>query len=514
MTNTKTIVRNTGWNSIENVINAVVTLFTSIAINRYLGPDRNSYLIFVSQIVAMVSGVGGFGIPATTCKYMAEFIGMGDKGTARYIYWRTLAIQTALATLATGSLLLWVVKSATGDYKLACSLIVLSVWPAMVNSISSQANNAAENFQANVPASVLSTLTYFTGIFVTVALHWGVVGVGASLLCMRSVDFLVRLFPTVKRVLAWETTHLHPQGLFRRMAPFAWQNLVSTAVAMVVWGRSEVLLLEYLNADKNQVSYYSVAFTMAEQLLLVAIIFGSAAGATIYAQFGRDKTKLPVLASSAFRYIAMMSIPLHFIAASLAATALLVIYGHKFAGAVLVVSLAPLLCMFKAFLMPAQKLLESMERQRYVIGATTIAGVIDIGVAWYLIPVHGAVGACLGNGAAQLTAVGLMWIACIHLFKVKLPWKLVAKVVFISAVASLCAHSIVKILPPLSAILCGGSAALAVLFSLFYWMRVLEPEDGKRFGVLAGMLPGPFVKPAKALLLVLVRPENGVLLVK
>ena len=52
------------------------------------------------------------------------------------------------------------------------------------------------------------------------------------------------------------------------MVPFAWQNLLSTAVAMVVWGRSEVLLLEYFNADKVVSS--TGHFTMAEQLLLVA----------------------------------------------------------------------------------------------------------------------------------------------------------------------------------------------------------------------------------------------------
>jgi O-antigen/teichoic acid export membrane protein len=490
-TNTKTIARNSGWFSIENINNSVIVLVSSILVNRYLGPDRNSYIIFVSQIAAMVSGLGGFGIPATTKKYMAEFIGMGDRGTARYIYWRTLAIQVVLATLASGSLLFWVLRSATGDYKLASALIVLSIWPAMVNSISSQANQAAEDFFSNVPASILSNFTYISLIFATVLMNWGVVGVGKALLAMRIVDFLVRFFPTVKRVLAWNVTHSHPTGLARRMAPFALQNLISTAVAMVVWGRSEVLLLEYFNADKSQVSYYSVAFTMAEQLLLVATIFGSAAGATIFAQYGRDKSKLPELAASTFRYIALMSIPLHFIAASLAAPALLVVYGNKFAGAMMVGALAPLLCLFKAFLMPAQNLLESMERQSFVIGATAFAGAIDICVAWYFIPMHGAVGACIGNGAGQLAAVGIMWAICIRLFRVKLPWMLVAKLVFISALASMTAHFIAMRMAPIWAILCGGSAALAVLFALVYLLRVLEPEDNNRFTLLAGMLPRP-----------------------
>ncbi|MGA2276904.1 MAG: oligosaccharide flippase family protein, partial [Terracidiphilus sp.] len=303
MTNTKTIARNAGWFGIENIINAIVGLVSSIAINRYLGPDKNGYLIYISQIAAMVSGLGGLGIPATTRKYMAEFIGSGDRGTARYIYWRTLLLQTILATLATGGFLLWVLRDASANYKLAAALLVLSMWPAMINSISAQANVATEDFSKNLPASILSAFTYLIAIAATVVLHWGVTGVGAALICMRSVDFLVRLFPTVRRVHAWETTHAHPLDLRRRMMGFAAQSVASMAAAMIVWGRSEVLLLKNLYPDIRQVSYYSVAFTMAEQLLLVATIFGAAAGATIFAQYGRDQSKLPDITASTLRYI-------------------------------------------------------------------------------------------------------------------------------------------------------------------------------------------------------------------
>ena len=510
MTNTKTIARNTGWFSIENIINAVVLFTTSIAINRYLGPEKNAYLIYVSYIASLVSGLGSMGIPATTRKYMAEFIGMGDRGTARYIYLRTLLLQLGLATVATCGFLFWVIRSAAGEYKLASVLIVLSIWPAMINFISAQANAASEDLAKNLPGSIASALTYFAAIAATVVFQWGVIGIGASLLLMRSVDFLVRFFPTMKRVLAWEATHAHPQGLRQRMTPFALQAVGSMLVAQIVWGRSEIILLKMLCADVKQVSFYSVAFTMAEQLLLVATIFGTAAGATIFAQYGRDKSKLPELAASTFRYLALMSIPLHFIAASLAYPALLLFYGHKFEGAMAVVTLAPLLCMFKAFLGPAQNMLESFEQQRYVIAATAIAGVINISVAWYLIPAHGAVGACIGNGAAQLVAVGFMWIVATRLYKVKLPWLQVARIVFCSALASLTAHFIaVQFALPLWGILCGGIASLVVLFGLFYLFRVLEPEDYGRFKLLAGMLPKPVAGPADKILSLLVRPHSG-----
>jgi O-antigen/teichoic acid export membrane protein len=165
--------------------------------------------------------------------------------------------------------------------------------------------------------------------------------------------------------------------------------------------------------------------------------------------------------------------------------------------------------MFKAFLAPAQNLLESLERQRYVIAATILAGVIDISVAWYLIPAHGAVGACIGNGVAQLVAVGLMWMVATRLYKVKLPWLQVAKIAFCSALASLTAHYIAMRMAPLWGILCGGSASLFVLFGLFYLMRVLEPEDHGRFKLLAGMLPKPLAGPVDNLLSLLTRPESG-----
>jgi O-antigen/teichoic acid export membrane protein len=227
---------------------------------------------------------------------------------------------------------------------------------------------------------------------------------------------------------------------------------------------------------------------------------------TIFAQYGRDKSRLSAIAASTFRYLALTSIPLHVISAALAAPALLFLFGSQYKGAVTVATLAPLLCMPKAFIGPVQSLLQSAERQSYVILATVLAGIVDIGVAWTLIPAHGAVGACIGSGAAQVTAVGMMWAIGSHLYKVKLPWMQVAKIAFISVLASLTAHVIAVRLAPLWAILLGGSASLIVLFGLFYLMRVLEPEDQDRFKILTGALPKPIAGPMDTFLSLLVRP--------
>jgi O-antigen/teichoic acid export membrane protein len=184
----------------------------------------------------------------------------------------------------------------------------------------------------------------------------------------------------------------------------------------------------------------------------------------------------------------------------------MILYGKAYSGAAMVVTLAPLVCLPKAFLNPGQSLLQSNERQSFLITSTIVAGLIDFGVAWCLIPYLGAVGAAIGSGAAQLTAVGLMWGFGIYLYKVKLPWVLITKVAFISLLASLTAHYIALSLHPVLGVLLGGSASLIVLFGLFYAMRVLEPEDGVRLNTLTGILPKRVSKPANRLLMWLVRP--------
>lgn len=507
MSNTKTIARNTGWYGLENIISSVVTLFTSIAIARTLGPSKMGYIIYVAWISSVVSSLGGIGIPSTTQKYMAEYIGKGDRGTARYIYFRTLYLQIGMATVATAGLLFWVLGDANAGYKVASVLVVLSIWPSMVNFISAQANVATEELSKNLPASVISILFFFVAIFATLIFKWGVIGVGASILLTRLIDFLVRFFPTIKRILAWDKAHVDPVGLRERMISFSWQSVATMIVAMIVWDRSEFFLLKHLCTDIRQVAYYSVAFSMGERLLITSAVFGSASGATIFAQYGRDKSRLPEITASTFRYLALTSIPVHVIAAALAVPALLLLYGNQYRDAAMVVTLAPLLCMPKAFIGPVQSLLQSAERQSYIIFATILAGIVDIGVAWYLIPAHGAVGACIGSGAAQVTAVGTMWAIGIRLYAVKLPWIQVAKIALASIVASITAHYIAVQLAPVWAILCGGSASLIVLFGLFYLMRVLEQEDRARFSILTGMLPKPLARPADRIVSLLIRPN-------
>ena len=494
--NTKTIARNTAWYGLENVIGFVTSLITSIAIARTLGPSKMGYIIYVTWITGIASSLGSIGIPSTTRKYMAEFLGGGDRATARFIFFRTLTIQAVLATVATLIVTLWVLHDAPAEYRVAALLLVLSVWPAMVNYIPAQANVAAETLSANLPGSVASTVVYFVMTILAILLNWGVTGIAAAMLGMRLADFLVRIFPTLRRILAWESDNVHmPSDLRPRMMRFAFQSVMGMLLTLVVWDRSELFLLKHLTPDIRQLAFYSVAFNLAERLLIFPTVFGSATSASIFAQYGRDRSKLSAMTASSVRYLALISIPLHVIAVALAGPALLTLYGSKYSGAVVVATAAPLLCLPKAFLGPIQSLFESIDRQKFFLFATVIASFVDIGVAWYLIPSLGALGACIGSGTAQVTAVGLMWAIGISRHHIRLPWRFFAKVTLISIVAALAAYAVSVRLLPVWGLIGGSSVAIVTFFLLAYIFKILEPEDSSRFKVISAACPRALAGP-------------------
>ena len=493
--NSRTIVRNTVWYGLENLISFVATLVTSIVIARTLGPSRMGYIIYVMWIANMVQSFGSIGIPATTRKYMAEYLGAKDFATARFIYRRTMLLQMGVATLTTLPAIGWILWSAPAEFRTAALLLVVGIWPSMVNLVSAQANVATEELSANVPGSVAATATFFVMTLLAVILHWGVTGVASAMLGMRVADFAVRVVPTFRKIHAWPKDGAISDALRGRMLSFAVQSVTGMVLTLIVWDRSEVFLLKHLSADIRQVAFYSVAFSMAERLLVFPTVFASATGASVFAQYGRDRSRLPFMTAAAARYLGLTSIPLHVMATSLAGAALLTMYGRQYRDAMLVAMIAPVLCLPKAFLGPIQTLFETVERQTYFIWVTVFASVLDVSVAWWLIPRLGAAGAAIGSGTAQIMAVSALWAIGIRRYGIRLPWGFLAKVTAISVAAAAVAYPVVTHVPAWLGLVMGSAVAAGVFLGLAWLLRVFEPEDLGRFKVLVDLCPAALAAP-------------------
>jgi len=432
MTNSRTIAKNSFWFGVETITGLIVTAFTSIAIARSIGPEKLGYFLYVWWIAGVAGTVGSLGIPAVTRKYMSEYFGRGQMGIARTVFYKTLRLQTYIAALITVSSLALVWFFGDPHYRFISLFMIGSIFPFMVNSIPAGANTALENLRANVPASLVSTGIFVAAVFASLHFGWSLHGIAIGLFAMRTVELVVRIVPAIKRLNIYQAEPLE-LDLSKRMFLFSGQSLVLLVLGLIVWDRSEMIFLKNFCTDIRQVAFYSVAFNITERLLIFSQVFGTATGATVMAQYGRDSRRTGDLIGTSVRYLALISFPIHLGLAAIAGPVMWIVYGHKYMGAVPALTVAACLGIPKAFLLPIQALLSSWDRQDLIIRWGLIAGLLNIALDLALIPRHGALGAAFANGITQTFSVVALWLVAMRLLKFRVPILPLVKIGLIAA---------------------------------------------------------------------------------
>jgi O-antigen/teichoic acid export membrane protein len=477
--NSRTIAKNSFWYGVETFTSLFVTFFTSIAIARSIGPEKLGYFLYMWWIAGVAGAVGGLGIPAATRKYMSEYFGRDQMGIARTVFYRTLRLQTYFAALITITSLALVWFLGDPHYRLVSLFMIGSIFPFMVNSIAAGANTALEDLRANVPASLVSTGIFVAAVFLSIYFGWNLVGISIGLFVMRAAELPVRLVPIIRRLNQHSPEPLD-RVLSKRMFLFSGQSLILLVLGLIVWDRSEMVILKNFCSDIRQVAFYSVAFNITERLLVFSQVFGVATEATVMVQYGRDSSRAGDLIGTSMRYLALISFPIHFGLAAIAGPVMWIVYGQKYAAAVPALIVAACLGIPKAFLLPAQALLSSWERQDLIIRWGVASGALNLVLDFALIPHHGAIGAALANGAAQTFSVIALWVAALRLLKVRLPILPLVKIVLIAAAMAIVVHLATSRIPFLPAVIVAVILGPAMYLILLRITHVLSPADHER----------------------------------
>ena len=66
---------------------------------RIIGPQKLGYFNYVMWLANMSGIVGSVGVPMTTRKYMAEYLGRGEPGVARAVFFATMQLQQLMSSL-------------------------------------------------------------------------------------------------------------------------------------------------------------------------------------------------------------------------------------------------------------------------------------------------------------------------------------------------------------------------------------------------------------------------------
>jgi O-antigen/teichoic acid export membrane protein len=506
VTRRKSIARNSFWFGLESVIDSASALIVSVVVARVIGPQRLGYYIYMMFLVNLAGRLGGCGPGAAARKYLSEAIGRGEPSLTRHVFFTMLKWHSVLGLALT--VIGWVMVLFWGDaqQKLVASLLVASVFATIVNAVPSQANMAAEDFARNVPATLLSLAAYLTLVGLSLSLGWGLVGLAVAVLVRRTLEMLIRLIPAIgwARQLPKQLISSH---VALKMMSFSGKSLAVTLLLMIVWDRSELVLLKHFSAIQ-ELTFYSVAFSVTEALLLLPNVIGAAVSARLMVEYGRPRNSLQSISESSLRFLALLIFPMFVGLAALSAPVTRLFYGSAYLPAIPVLAIALLLAVPKAFYWFPSAMLQAFDRQGTMFRCLLVAAMVNIGLDLSLIPHYGAVGAAVGNGVSQAAAVMVLLFAAGRDCRIRLPWAAFAKNLIVVSVMGGVVFFVVKPLPPLAAVAAGPPLGAVLYLLLVRASGLVSSEDATAVAALGGKLPHLLHRPFLTLLGWLANPEG------
>ena len=273
---TNRIAKNSFWFGLELAFGVVLTFVSSVLLARTYGPAKlaeYNYLVWLTYVAGVLATVG---LPAATLKYLSEYVGKQQPGMAFRIYTANFRAQAKLAaiTVAVGLVFVWL--TVRPDYRWAAVWLVLAIGPRMLGFIPAQINSAAQELSRNIPSSLVSTLASLVIIFASVYFDWGILGLALSHPISQTVDLLLKLAMTKRRREEWRAAAgvEIDSELAGRMRTFAFQGMGLLLLNLVVWDRSDLFFLKWLNPDLRQVTFFNYSYTLVDKLMLIPSVLG------------------------------------------------------------------------------------------------------------------------------------------------------------------------------------------------------------------------------------------------
>ncbi len=486
--NTRTIAHNSFWFGLELLFGLVATFFTSVAVARIVGPDRLSYYQYMVYLTYVTMSVGSFGLPATTRKYMAEYLNRGEPGVARATYLATLKIQSGVALGLVAAALAVVLWRGDPRYRAASVLLVLAIAPRLVAYVPSQANNAAEVMRRNTGPSLAGGMVT-TGLTIfSLLVGWDLVGLAAALLVGSLLECGLKL-RSVERWLGGVAPGTVSPELRRRMFAYSGQGLALLLLNAVVWDRSDIVILKALNHDPRQITYFSIAFSVAERILIIPSSFVESLAATMMAQYGRDRARLKEMTVDGARYAMLVTLPLLLGIACVSRPLVLLLYREPYRPLIATLAIVAVMAIPKALVAAPTMLLQATERQGFLIVWGCLCGAVDVGLDILLTPRHGANGAAFANGTAQAMAALGIWIYAWRISDLELKLRDFGRIMVSGAIMAVAVLAFTRVAPGYVGMFGSIAIGAAIWMIALRVTAALRPQDVRRFLSVGDQFP-------------------------
>lgn len=481
------ILQNSLWYGLETIIETVVFLGTSIAVARYLGPEKLGYFSYINFFVTILTRTSGTGLSTATRKYMSEYIALDRLGTARAIYNLAHRYQLIGAVLISAVCLLGIVLFGEPQFKLMASILIVSIVPGLMSWVPAQANSAFQDVRNNTLSAFGYIAAYTLIIVLTIHFHWDLVGVASASLIGRTIEVFLRTIPLNRALRKLPLDTLEPE-VIGRIRRFCIQAVGLQLLESVVWDRSEMLFLRAFSS-LAQTAFYSVSFTFANNLLMFPRVFGGSTGITLMVEASRDPRRIDAIVKNACRYLLLVILPVSLGAVAITFPAIAFAYGPRYLGAVPAMMIAAILTVPRAFQWVPETLMRTADRQDRILVWYCITGVLNLALDALLIPRFGAAGAAWGNGLAQSFGVVAIWLQTRRFYTFNFPILSAVRLSLASSIMAVVAYLIAHRVHGLPGLVLAVFAAAPVYILLVKLFHGLEPSDRTRLSPIGERLP-------------------------
>lgn len=473
----RTVLHGGFWFSAARVVPQLYSLVISVAAARFLGPHgmgRQSFIAFTQISLVVLLGNGFY---LALMRSVGEALGRDRPGALRSLLrwgWRIQAVSAAL-----GAAILVVAAALGADPRSAWLLAAVVCLVAILHTVPSA---VIIGMQLWKQAALVGLATGVVGTTSTVGVLWAGGGI-TGMFAVEAAVSCVNLFWTgliARRALAGaaDGAAADASDLQRKAVRFAKFTTLSEALNYVVDRRSEVFFLAAFSTS-TQIALYSIVFSMMTALIQIPVAMAAAitpAIATLYGAGAVERIRSGY--ARAFRLLLLVSLPLTAVGLAVGPALLRAVYGGEYHG-----TRPVLLIIMAAFpLVPltgvASALLAGIGRGKVLLQASGAAAAVDIALAAFFVPRHGAVGAAIANVGGQVVAATLLlWFARRLTGRIRLEPQALLRAAVASAAAGLAGWLPVKFLGGGPGVLIGSLAAAAIFATSAAALRILPADD-------------------------------------
>ena len=464
------------WVAFSYVLPQLYIVVVSVVAARFLAPADMGRQSFIAWAALSIGALLSSGLGGSMQRYTAEMLGRGRPEAAVALLWWGWRIALVLA-LAGGSALT-AIGLARDELESAWILAGVACAASLLHTAPFAVVVGYQRFRQATVVGIVTGAFGVVGVIAALALGYGIPGMFAVEALVGIAGF-VWVSVLVRRIVAG--TKGSPLGDLRpRVARYAGLSTVVGGVALIVEKRSELIALERYSSPQ-EIAYYSISFAaLAAMLRLVEGLAAPVVPAVATLYGAGESERIGEGFSRAVRLILIFAFPAAAAGIALGPAALRLAYGEAYEETgtivVLLLSVFPALALYNLI----SSFLDGVGRLGLLLAAMAFGAVLDVGLAFALVPAFDARGAALANMAGQTATAALLLLVAHRLvgpFQLRLTSLL--RVVAASLLALAATLGVVDALP-VGFDLFAGMAAFALVFGgLAILLRIMPRRDAE-----------------------------------